>query len=75
MTFEPGLPALRTTKEMQRKRTMALAQSAARRRRFRLVALAAAVAAFIAGCAQDPDRKSNLSPANTTFGKGPNSWR
>ncbi len=54
---------------------MALAQSAARRRRFRLVALAAAVAAFIGGCAQDPDRKSNLSPANTTFGKGPNSWR
>ncbi len=59
----------------RRKRITALAQSAARRRRFRLIALAAAVAAFIGGCAQDPDRKSNLSPANTTFGKGPNSWR
>ena len=49
--------------------------AASRRRRIRLVVLAAAVAAFVAGCSQDPDRKSNLSPANTQFGRGPNSWR
>ncbi len=54
---------------------MALAETVARRRGLRLVVLAAAVAAFLAGCSQDPDRKSNLSPYNTTFGKGPNSWR
>ena len=54
---------------------MALAGIASRRRCFRLVVLAAAVVAFVAGCSQDPDRKSNLSPYNTTFGKGPNSWR
>ena len=46
-----------------------------RRKGLRLVVLAAAVAAFIAGCSQDPDRESNLSPSNTTFGRGPNSWR
>ena len=54
---------------------MALAETVARRRGLRLVVLAAAVAAFVTGCSQDPDRKSNLSPYNTTFGKGPNSWR
>ena len=54
---------------------MALAETALGRRRLRLVVLAAAVAAFVAGCSQDPERKSNLSPYNTTFGRGPNSWR
>ncbi len=47
----------------------------ARQRRLRYLVLAAAVAAFVGGCSQDPDRKSNLSPYNTTFGRGPNSWR
>ncbi len=54
---------------------MALLETAGRRRRLRLVLLAAAVAALVAGCSQDPDRKSNLSLYNTTFGRGPNSWR
>ncbi len=54
---------------------MVPAETAWRRRRLRLVVLAAALAAFVAGCSQDPDRKSSLSPYNTTFGRGPNSWR
>lgn len=54
---------------------MVLAETARRRRSLRLIVLAAAVAAFIAGCSQDPERESNLSPHNTTFGRGPNSWR
>ena len=54
---------------------MALAETAWTRQGLRFVVLAAAVAALVTACSQDPNRESNLSPYNTTFGKGPNSWR